>query len=159
MSNSGDSSQQRLFRADSGVSDTDALQLQDSVRFSGFPKRRFGDIVNGNTGRRFPVNNPVVRVAMEGCGDAEPIDGFFEPAGTEKSINLRILALQRGPNGRVVQDHDPTLCLQLHQRLLQTNSVADRFLHELFNQRLTDCATLMIRGLSARETMNCWVCL
>ncbi|HJY54204.1 MAG TPA: hypothetical protein VKD89_09285 [Candidatus Udaeobacter sp.] len=35
-----------------------------------------------------------------------------------------------------MQNHDSAIGLQLHQRLLQANGMADLFLHELFNQRL-----------------------
>ena len=38
-----------------------------------------------------------------------------------------------------MQDHDPPFRLQLGKRLLQANSVADRFLNELLNERLAPC--------------------
>src|SRR5262249_56119633 len=73
---------------------------------------------------------------MENCGDAKSVDWFFEAAGTKEGINFRIFALQRSANWRVMQNHDSAIGLQLHQRLLQANGMADLFLHELFNQRL-----------------------
>src|SRR5215510_12220777 len=73
---------------------------------------------------------------MENCGDAKSVDWFFEAAGTKEGINFMIFALQRSANWRVMQNHDSAIGLQLHQRLLQANGMADLFLHELFNQRL-----------------------
>jgi hypothetical protein len=66
-----------------------------------------------------------MRVTVEHCGGAESINWFFESAGTEKGINFGILALQGGANRRVMQDHDALLHLELHQRLLETNGMAD----------------------------------
>src|SRR6516164_11478929 len=67
----------------------------------------------------------------------ESIDRFLETAGTEKGIHLRSFALQRSADRRVLKNPDPALRLQLRQRLLQAKCVTDRFLHELFDQRLT----------------------
>ena len=81
--------------------------------------------MNGNAGRCFALGDPVMRVTMEYCAYTESIYRFFQPAGTEKSVDLRIFTLQRGANGGVVQDHDAPLGLQLDQCLLEANGVAD----------------------------------
>ena len=84
------------------VSDADALQFDYSVRFSGFAKRRGRYIVNGNAGRRFTFEHPIVRVTMKHRRGAESIDRFLETAGTEKSVDFGIFALQRSANPGVM---------------------------------------------------------
>jgi hypothetical protein len=53
------------------------LQLDDPVWLSGFPKRRRRDVINGNSGRGFPIENAVVSMAVKNRVDAKSIDWLF----------------------------------------------------------------------------------
>jgi hypothetical protein len=70
------------------ASDANALQFDYSVRFSGFGKGWGRYIVNGNAGRRFTLEHPIVRVTMKHRRGAESIDRFLETTGTEKSVDF-----------------------------------------------------------------------
>ena len=54
-----------------------------------------------------------------------------------------------------MQDHNSPLTLQLHQRLLEANGVANRFLHKLFNQRLAPCVQHSPAETAAEPTDPC----
>jgi len=68
------------------ASDTDALQFDDAVRFSGFAQRRGRDVVNRNSGRSLAIENTVVSVTVENSRHFEAIDWLFQPAGAEKGV-------------------------------------------------------------------------
>src|SRR5205823_11072671 len=113
---------------------TDALQFDDAIGLAGFAKRRSGDVVNRNSGRSSPVEGAVVSVTVEDSDHFESVDWLLQPAGPEKRINLGIFPLKRCADGRIMKNHYSLFGLQFTQRLLQTNSVTNRFLDELFNE-------------------------
>ena len=113
---------------------SDARQFDDAIWLPGFAKRRCRDVVNGNSGRSSPVENAVVSVTVEDSGHFESIDWLLQPAGPEKRINLGIFPFKRRADGRIMKNHYSLFGLQFTQRLLQTNSVTNRFLDELFNE-------------------------
>ena len=80
----------------------DALQLDNAVRLSCFPKRRGGDVINGNAGGSFALEKAVVSVAVENSIDFEAIDWLFQSAGAEKRVYLGIFAFEGGADWRVV---------------------------------------------------------
>src|SRR4029078_12378504 len=75
-------------------------------------------------------------VTVENCGRAKSVDRFFKTARTEEGIDFRIFPLQRRSNWGIMQDHYPAFSLQLDQRLLETNNVANLFLYAFLDQRL-----------------------
>ena len=83
--------------------DTDALQFDYSVRFSGFAKRRRGDVVNGNSSGSLSIEDTVVGVAVKHSVDSKPIDRIFQPAGTKEGKNFGMFSFQRGTDRRVMQ--------------------------------------------------------
>ena len=56
------------------ASDTDALKFDDAVRLAGFAQRRRRDIINGNSGRSFAVEDAVVGVTVKNSGHFESVD-------------------------------------------------------------------------------------
>ena len=92
-------------------SDTDALQLDDPVRLSGFPKRRRGDVINRNARRSSSIENTVVGMTVKNRVYAESVDWLFQSAGTEEGKNFRVFSLQGRADGRVMQDSNAALGL------------------------------------------------
>ena len=101
----------RRTRSDRSASDTDALQFDYSVRFSGFAKRRRGDVVNGNSSGSLSIEDAVVGVAVKHRVDSKPIDRFFQPAGAKEGENFGIFPFQRGADRGVMEYYDSPFCL------------------------------------------------
>src|SRR5438046_10400696 len=84
----------RRNRSDRSAPDTDALQFDYSVRFSGFAKRRRGNVINGNSSGSLTIEDAVVGVAVKHRVDSKPIDRLFQPAGNQEGKNLGIFPIQ-----------------------------------------------------------------
>jgi len=114
---------------------SDALQFDDAIWLSGFAKRRCRDVVNGNSGRSFSIKVAIVSMTVENSSRFESVDWLLQPAGPEKRINLGIFPLKRRADGRIMKNYYSLFGFQFTQRLLQANSVTNRFLDKLFNER------------------------
>ena len=75
-----------VANASQAASDTDALQFDDAVRFSGLAQRRGRDVVNRNSGRSFAIENTVVSMTVKNSRHFESIDRLVQPAGAEKGV-------------------------------------------------------------------------
>ena len=94
------------------------------------------DIVNRDTGGRPGISRPVMGVSMKDGVNSKTVDWLFQTTRSEEGKNFRIFSLQRGADWRVMQDRHSPICLQFNKRLLEANGVINRFLYELFNERL-----------------------
>src|SRR5437660_11724649 len=85
----------RRKRSDRSAPDTDALQFDYSVRFSGFAKRRRGDVVDGSSSGSLSIEDTDVAVAVQHSVDSKPIHRISQPADSNEGNKSEIVRFQR----------------------------------------------------------------